>query len=136
MKRVVLVGLGATLLAMVATTLGAVLAVAGGVSLHLPGAAEPIPVTGVGVMTGILSLVGVVIALVVRRWAARPAERWVQVAVALTAVSLVPPVLTGAGAATVVTLVVLHLVAAAVVIPALARSLAVRMPEAVGALRP
>lgn len=125
MRRTALRGLLATLVAMVATTVGAALARAGGVSLHLPGAAEPIPVAGVGVMTGIFSLVGIVIALAVRRWAARPAERWVQVAVALTTLSLVPPLLTGAGSATVVTLVALHLVAAAVMIPALARSLTV-----------
>ena len=48
------------------------------------------------IVTGGLSLVGIAIALAVRRWAAHPAERWVQVAVALTAVSLVPPALTGA----------------------------------------
>ena len=138
MRRTGLLGLLAMLVAMAATTLAAALAGAGGVSLHLPGAAEPIPVAGVGVMTGIFSLVGIGIgiALAVRRWAARPAERWVQVAVALTTLSLVPPLLPGAGPATTVTLMALHLVAAAVMIPALARSLAVRTPEAVGALRP
>lgn len=136
MRRTALPGLLAMLVAMAATTLAAALARAGGVSLHLPGAAEPIPVAGVGVMTGIFSLVGIGIALAVRRWAARPAERWVQVAVALTTLSLVPPLLTGAGPATTVTLMALHLIAAAVMIPALARSLAVRTPEAVGALRP
>jgi hypothetical protein len=135
-RRIALLGVLAMLVAMAATTLAATLARAGGVSLHLPGAAEPIPVAGVGVMTGIFSLVGIVIALAVRRWAVRPAERWVQVAVALTTLSLVPPLLTGAGPATTVTLMALHLIAAAVMIPALARSLAVRTPEAVGAFRP
>jgi hypothetical protein len=43
--------------------------------------------------------------------------------VLLTAASLVPPFLAGADPATVATLVALHLVAAAVVIPALTRSL-------------
>jgi hypothetical protein len=124
-KRVVVTGLAATLVAMVATTLGAALASVLGVSFQLPGAPEPIPIAGFGVMTGIWSVVGIVLALVVRRLAADPARRWVQVAVALTALSLVPPVMTGAGVATVVTLVVLHLVAAVVVIPALARGLAV-----------
>ena len=74
-------------------------------------------------MTGFFSLVGVVLAAALLRWSARPAERFVRTTVALTAVSLVPPVLSGAGAATVVTLVALHLVAAAVMVPALARSL-------------
>ena len=41
----------------------------------------------------------------------------------LTAVSLVPPLLSGASTATIVVLLVLHLVAAAVMVPALARSL-------------
>jgi hypothetical protein len=122
-RRTALTGLLATLVAMVATTAGAALAAALGVSFQLPGAPEPIPIAGFGVMTGIWSVVGIVAALAVRRWAARPAERWVQVAVVLTALSLVPPLLTGAAAATVATLVVLHLVAAVVMVPALARSL-------------
>ena len=42
---------------------------------------------------------------------------------ALTAVSLVPPFLAAADATTAVTLVALHLLAAAVVIPAVARTL-------------
>ena len=124
MRRTALTGLLAALVAMVATTAGAALADALGVSFQLPGAPEPIPIAGFGVMTGIWSVVGIVVALVVRRLAGDPARRWVQVAVALTALSLVPPVLTGAGGTTVVTLVVLHLVAAVVVVPALARSLA------------
>ena len=46
-----------------------------------------------------------------------------RIAGSLTVVSLVPPVLAGADAATTVTLIGLHLVAAAVMIPALARGL-------------
>jgi hypothetical protein len=46
--------------------------------------------------------------------------------VTLTGLSLVPPFLAGADAATVTTLLGLHLVAAAVMIPALARSLRTR----------
>jgi len=67
--------------------------------------------------------VGVVIAVALLRWSARPAERFVWTAGSLTALSLVPPLLAGADAATAVVLLVLHLVAAAVVIPTLARSL-------------
>jgi hypothetical protein len=128
-KRLLGTGLLATLAAMVATTLGAALADAAGVSLLLPDAPGPIPVTGFGVMTGIFCVVGLVLAAALLRWSTRPAQRWVQVTVALTAVSLVPPVLTGAEAATVVTLVALHLVAAAIVIPTVARALAVREPD-------
>jgi hypothetical protein len=47
----------------------------------------------------------------------------VQAAVSLTAMSLVPPLLSGADTATIIALVVLHLVAATVMISALARSL-------------
>lgn len=122
-------GLLATLVAMAATTVGAAVAHALGVSLQLPDAPEPIPIAGFGVMTGVFCVVGIVIALALLRWTSRPAQRWVQASVALTAVSLVPPVLTGAEAATVITLIALHLVAAAIVIPALARALAVREPS-------
>jgi hypothetical protein len=67
--------------------------------------------------------VGVVIAVALLRWSARPAERFVWTAVSLTAISLVPPFLTGANTATVIALLGLHLVPAAVMIPILARSL-------------
>jgi hypothetical protein len=66
-------------------------------------------------------LVGTAAALL--RWSARPAELFVWTAVTLTGISLVPPLLAGSDAATAATLVVLHLLAAAVVVPALARSL-------------
>ena len=74
-------------------------------------------------VTGFFSLVGVVIAAALLRWSARPAERFVWTAVSLTAISLVPPLLSGASTATIATLLGLHLVAAAVMIPTLARSL-------------
>ncbi|WP_422733533.1 DUF6069 family protein [Micromonospora sp. WMMD558] len=81
---------------------------------------------GIAVVTGFFSVVGIVIAVALRRWSARPAERFVWTAVSLTAISLVPPILFGADAATVTALIGLHLVAAAVMIPALARSLRAR----------
>ena len=74
-------------------------------------------------MTGFFCIVGVAIAAALSRWSARPAERFVQTAVTLTAVSLVAPLLSGGAAATIVALVALHLIAAVVMIPALARSL-------------
>jgi hypothetical protein len=74
-------------------------------------------------VTGFFSVVGVVIAVALLRWSARPAERFVWTAVSLTAISLVPPFLTGANTATVIALLGLHLVPAAVMIPILARSL-------------
>ena len=52
-----------------------------------------------------------------------PAERFVWTAVSLTVISLVPPLLSGANIATSTALIGLHLVAATVMIPTLARSL-------------
>ena len=77
-------------------------------------------------MTGVFSVVGVVIAVALVRWSARPAERFVWTAVSLTAISLIPPLLSGANTATTTALVGLHLVAATVMIPTLARSLRTR----------
>lgn len=107
--------------AMAATAVAGALARAAGVDLEVSG--EEVPVSGIAFVTGVLSVVGVLVAAALRRWSARPAERFVRTTVALTALSLVAPVLAEADAATTVTLVGLHLVAAAVVIPAVARSL-------------
>ena len=111
---------------MVATTLAAALAQAVGVDFEIPDGGETIPLSGFAVVTGLFSVVGVVIAAALRRWSAHPAERFVQTAVTLTAISLVPPLLSGADAATTIALLGLHLVAAAVMIPTLARSLRAR----------
>jgi hypothetical protein len=116
-------GLAAALAATAATTGGAALAHAAGVDFEIPDGGEAIPLPGFAVMTGLWSVAGVVIAAALLRWSARPARRFVQATVALTALSLVPPLLSGANAATVVALVVLHLVPAAVMIPTLAQSL-------------
>ena len=71
------------------------------------------------------ALVGVALAAALLRWTGRPADLFVRIAAGLTALSLVPPVLWAEGAATAITLVVLHLLAAAVMIPSLARGLRV-----------
>lgn len=119
-------GLVATLAAMAATTVAAALARAAGVDFEVSGGGEQIPLSGFAVVTGSLSVVGVVIAAGLRRWSARPAERFVWTAVTLTAISLVPPLLSDADRGTITALLGLHLVAAAVMIPALARSLRLR----------
>ena len=116
----------ATLAAMVATALAAALARAVGVDFEVPDGGETIPLSGIAVVTGFFSVVGVVIAAALLRWSARPAERFVWTAVSLTAISLVPPLLSGADTATIAALIGLHLVAAAVMIPTLARSLRTR----------
>ena len=116
-------GILATLAAMLATTLAAALAQALGVDFEAPDGGEAIPLPGFAVVTGFFSVVGVVIAAALLRWSARPAERFVQTAVTLTAISLVAPLLSGADTATITALLGLHLVAATVMIPTLARRL-------------
>ncbi|MBY8870586.1 DUF6069 family protein [Micromonospora sp. PLK6-60] len=125
-RRLAGTGLLATLAAMAATTLAAALARAVGVDFAIPEGGETIPLGGFAVVTGFFSVVGVVIAGALLRWSARPAERFVWTAVALTALSMVPPLLSGANTATVAALLGLHLVPAAVLIPTLARSLRTR----------
>jgi Family of unknown function (DUF6069) len=119
-------GVLATLAAMVATTLAAALAHAVGVDFEVPDGGETIPLSGFAVVTGFFSVVGIVIAAALLRWSARPAELFVRTALSLTAISLVPPLLSDASTATTVALIGLHLVAATVMIPTLARSLRTR----------
>ena len=125
LREIAVTGLVATLAAMVATALAAALARAVGVDFEVPDGGETIPVTGVAVVTGFFSVVGTVIAAALLRWSARPAERFLWTAVSLTAVSLVPPFLSGANTATTASLLGLHLVAATVMIPTLTRRLRV-----------
>lgn len=122
-RRLAGTGFIATLAAMAATTLAAALAQAVGVEFEVPDGGETIPLGGFAVVTGFFSIVGSVIAVALLRWSAHPAQRFVWTAVSLTAISLVPPFLVGAAAATAVVLLGLHLLAAALMIPALARSL-------------
>jgi hypothetical protein len=123
LRTLVVTGLVATLAAMVATTLAAALARAVGVDFEVDGSGETIPLSGFAVVTGFFSVVGTGLAVALRRWSARPAERFVWTAVSLTVVSLVAPILSEADLAATVALMVLHLVAAAVMVPALARTL-------------
>ena len=109
-----------------ATTLAAALTRAIGVDFEVPDGGETIPLSGFAVVTGFFSVVGVVIAAGFLRWSARPAERFVWTTVSLTAISLIPPLLSGANTATTTALIGLHLVAATVMIPTLARSLPTR----------
>jgi hypothetical protein len=126
LRGLAVTGFIAALAAMVATTLAAALAQAVGVDFEVPDGGETIPLAGFAVVTGVFSVVGIVIAVALVRWSARPAERFVWTAVSLTAISLVPPLLSGANTATITALLGLHLVAATVMIPTLARSLRTR----------
>jgi hypothetical protein len=92
-----------------------------GISLVVGGA--PIPAFGFAVLTVIFSVVGLVLALVLARSARRPRTAFVRTTIVLTALSLVPDVLADASAATKVLLMLTHVVAAAIAIPAIARRL-------------
>ena len=94
---------------------------AAGISLDMAGA--PIPVSGFGVLTAVFSLVGVVIAALMSRFARRPRLTFIRTTVVLTVLSLVPDVIADAAPATKALLMLTHLVAAAIVIPAVARRL-------------
>jgi amino acid transporter len=79
---------------------------------------------GFAQLTLVFSLIGVGIAAVMARQARRPRSTFVRTAVALTAVSFVPDLTFGFDAGSAATLVTLHTVAAAIVVPTLARRLA------------
>jgi Family of unknown function (DUF6069) len=116
-----LTGLAATVVAGVATMAVAAAGSAAGVSLDVNGA--PIPVAGFGTLTALFSVVGLVLAAVLHRFARTPRRTFVRTTVALTALSLVPDVVVSAAPTTKALLMITHLVAAAIVIPAVARRL-------------
>ncbi|HEU0103312.1 MAG TPA: DUF6069 family protein [Mycobacteriales bacterium] len=114
-------GLTAVAVAALATTSVAAVGSAAGISLDVSGA--PIPVSGFAVLTVLFSLVGLALAAVLRRRARHPRATFVRTTVALTVLSLVPDATADAATGTVALLMLTHLVAAAIVIPAVARRL-------------
>lgn len=116
-------GTAATLVATTAVTAIAAFAKAQGVDFAIGENHDVIPTVGVAVATGVLCTLGVVLSAAFRRWSSRPARAFVQTAVTLTAVSLVPPLFSGGETSTEASLILLHLLAAAIMIPALARAL-------------
>jgi hypothetical protein len=120
-KPLITGGLTAAAVAAVATATIAAAGEFAGISLAVGGA--PIPVPGFAMLTAIFSVVGLVLALVLARSARRPRTMFVRTTIVLTALSWVPDVLADASAATKVLLMLTHLVAAAIVIPAIARRL-------------
>jgi hypothetical protein len=117
----VVTGIAATAAASLATMAVAAGGHAAGISLDLSGV--PIPVTGFGTLTAVFSLVGLVLAAVLSRFARAPRRTFVRTTVVLTVLSLVPDVIVDAAPATKALLMLTHLVAAAIVIPAVARRL-------------
>lgn len=121
-SSLVLGGLAATVVASIATSAVAAAGLVVGISLDVSGA--PIPVPGFASLTAIFSVVGLVLALVLARTARSPRTAFVRTTVVLTALSLVPDVIADAAVSTRLLLMVTHLVAAAIVIPVIARRLA------------
>jgi hypothetical protein len=119
--RVWRVGLVAGLGAAAATTATAVVADAAGVSLAISG--EQIPPAGFAQLTFMCALLGVALAAVFARRSSRPRTTFVRTTVALTVLSLLPDVVVDADSATRLVLGLTHIVAAAIVIPAISRSL-------------
>jgi amino acid transporter len=116
-------GVAAAVVAAVATTVLAAVASAAGVSFA-DGTGASIPIAGFAQLTLAFSLVGVGLAAVLARRARRPRSTFVRTAVALTAFSFVPDLTFGFDAGSAATLITLHTVAAAIVVPTLARRLA------------
>ncbi len=116
-------GIASAIVASVATIVLAAIASAAGVSFADSTGAS-IPLAGFAQLTLVFSLVGVGIAAVMARKARRPRATFVRTAVALTALSFVPDLTFGFDAGSAATLITLHTVAAAIVVPTLARRLA------------
>src|SRR3954451_18390855 len=126
-------GVVASVVASVATTVLAAVASAAGVSFA-DGTGASIPIAGFAQLTLIFSLVGVGIAAAMARKACRPRSTFVRTAVALTALSFVPDLTFGFDAGSAATLIALHTVAAAIVVPPLAgRPAHTRSPGSNGA---
>ncbi|MGP4047993.1 DUF6069 family protein [Streptomyces sp. 2A115] len=122
------VGALATFAGAIVTEAFALVARGAGVSMNAasPGATEAAAIPVGGFAGGVLfwSIVGVVLAAALARWARRPARTFVVTTLALTALSLAGPALAPHTAtSTQVILAVSHVVAAAVIIPPLARQL-------------
>jgi predicted MFS family arabinose efflux permease len=117
----------------VATTVIAAIAKAADVPLAVASsssdAPEVIPTSGVTTLVLGIGVVGVIMALAFNRWAKRPARTFVAVTAVLTVVSFITPTSVFAHNATTATRLVLelmHVVAAAIIIPPIAYRLARR----------
>jgi hypothetical protein len=116
-------GVAAAVVASVATTALAGLASAAGVSFA-DSTGAGIPIAAFAQLTLVFSLIGVAIAAVMARKARRPRTTFVRTALALTVLSFVPDLTFGFDTGSAATLITLHTVAAAIVVPTLAGRLA------------
>jgi hypothetical protein len=115
-------GLTAAAAAAVATTAVAAAARGAGVTFE-SASGDAIPMAGFAELTILFSVIGIVIAAVIRRYSTRARTTFVRVAVALTVLSVVPDLTTSFNAGSRISLMVAHAVAASIVIPVLARQL-------------
>lgn len=115
-------GLAAAAGAAAVTTVLAAVASAAGVSFEGPDGTA-IPLLGFTQLTFVFSMIGVGLAAILARKARRPRSTFVRTTVALTALSVVPDFTFGFDAATACSLATLHVVAAAIVVPTIARRL-------------
>jgi uncharacterized membrane protein YoaK (UPF0700 family) len=116
-------GLAASFVASLATTAMAAVASAAGVSFADHTGAS-IPVLGFANVTFVFSMLGVALAAVLARRARQPRRTFVRTTIVLLALSFIPDLTFGFDPASAVTLMATHVVAAAIVIPMLARRLA------------
>jgi peptidoglycan/LPS O-acetylase OafA/YrhL len=107
------------LVAAAVTTAAAAAVHAAGVSFEIEG--EMIPLLGFAQMTFLGAVLGGLLLAVLNRRSGEPRRRFVQATAVLTALSCIPSVAMPDAAGTQVALVALHVLAAALVIPALAR---------------
>ena len=120
-SALVVPGVAAAVAAAAATTTVAATARAAGVALAAEG--EQIPLLGFAQITFIFSVVGLILAAVLRRKAVRPRRTFVRTTVALAVASLAAPFALPMDGVSIAVLVLTHVVAAAIVIPAVAARL-------------
>ncbi|HEY2192898.1 MAG TPA: DUF6069 family protein [Actinomycetospora sp.] len=116
-----LTGSAAAVAAAVSAAAVAAVGQAVGITTNVGGA--PIPTSGFAVLTLIFSVLGLGIGVAVRRFSGRPRVAWFRTTIALTVLSFVPDLLVDAAVTTKMLLMLTHVVAAAIVIPAVARRL-------------
>jgi len=122
-KRPALWRAGAAAGAVAAAATTAVVVAARAADIPVAVGGEEIPLAGFAQLTVFATIIGVVLAKVLSRRAGRPRHTFTVATMALTAVSLVPDVLVDATAGSKAILMLTHIVAAAIVIPALAKRL-------------
>ena len=110
--------ISAGVLAAAVTTAGAVALRAAGVPLAVHG---NIPLAGFAQLTFIAAVIGGILLAVLNRCSSTPRRRFVQVTAGLTAISWILPATFADTTASKIALVGLHLVAAATIVPVLAR---------------